>query len=665
MKIKRISIKNVISYKDRIEFVFDEKLNILIGPNSGGKSNLQRILALVLSKYFIHQYEFRHNDQEANIVPIDLWTRRALERNLPKFIGDNSDQDIEIEFTPESSDVENIKTIGNNLTKFNEHLSYWESPYSSYEPLVYADAIANSKSFTYRIRNYDLLEPDRNSAAWGFKEYLRTFFIFMRLSPRISGLRLTSPVFFFFSERTANRNIVIQSNQITEENYFTGHRSVYHAATGENTDLLQWGAQHFARQYWKAVHKAASTPSAITIDIFKLEPDVILLNRYMQQLGYEWTFGTDEDAVSYYFIIRDGKDGPWLTADKFSSGEREIVHFLLAMFALNVKDGVILVDEPELHLHPRWQQIFLGLFRDLAPERNNQFILSTHSPVFVTPDTINNITRVYRIKNTGSAKVALRDIQLPEKKSLVRMINSQNNERVFFADKVILVEGIMDRLIFASLLDAASARFSNNQAIEIVEVGGKTNFDDYRSLLHALMTPSFIVADLDYLTIVGSESVRSLFAADDEKLWESFKDKKSMDSSRMISELKHAIDVGNTNDLKRFWEYLAGRRQRLKEPLSEEEQKIIATEIAQFKSKNILILRHGEIEDYLPPGVSSVKAIVELTTDRNWINRIPNESHRVELGQLISSILEISTLEWKKLEQEIRQASVEFPKPLS
>jgi len=85
----------------------------------------------------------------------------------------------------------------------------------------------------------------------------------------------------------------------------------------------------------------------------------------MGELGYHWDFLTDPDVLSYAFSLRRAPDGPWLTADKFSSGEREIVHFLLAMFALNVKDGVILVDEPELHLHPRWQRIFLGLFRDL------------------------------------------------------------------------------------------------------------------------------------------------------------------------------------------------------------------------------------------------------------------------------------------------------------
>src|SRR5207249_299398 len=105
------------------------------------------------------------------------WTRRVLERNLARFIGDHSDQEIEIELGPEPSDVENIQAIGNNLDRFNEQLSYWESPYASYEPLAHADSIAQATSFTYRIRNFALQEPKHNTSAWGFREYLRTFFI--------------------------------------------------------------------------------------------------------------------------------------------------------------------------------------------------------------------------------------------------------------------------------------------------------------------------------------------------------------------------------------------------------------------------------------------------------------------------------------------------------
>ena len=665
MKIRRLVVKNVTSYKESVTFTFDDRLNILIGPNGGGKSNLQKILALVLSNYFIHQYEFKRDDNEAKVEPVSLWTKRVLERTLPPFLGDESPQEIAITLIPEPSDITNIEVIGENLARFNKELDYYESPVTHYDPTDLLGRITPGLEFTYRIVDLELQEPPHDTGAWGFREYLRTFFIFLRLSGRLSDIRLTAPVFFFFSERTSKGRIEIQSNSFTEQNYFSGYRSAYQAATGENTNLLQWGAQHFARLYWKAVTAAADRVDTTARELFRTYPDVTLLTRYMTQLGYEWTFLMDPESVSYAFALRKDANSPWLTPDMFSSGEREVVHFLLAMFALNVKDGLVLIDEPELHLHPRWQRIFLGLFRDIAPSRNNQFVITTHSPVFVTPDTINSITRVYRQRGGATGRIALRDVNLPDKKNLVRMINSQNNERVFFADRAVLVEGITDRLVVASLLDAGSVRFANNDAIEIVEVGGKGNFAEYRKLLDALRTPSFVVADLDYLSEVGSVEVKALFAPDGAKAWESFKQKKGLDAATALQVLRAASRGDDREALLAFLDYLEGRHLRLLESLTEPQKALLEGELARLFGEQILILRHGEVEDYLPPGTSDVKGVVALTTDRNWINRVLGESQRKTLAEILCEILDIGGESRATFLAEAIKGAVVFPTPLT
>ena len=58
MKIRKLTIQNVTSYRERTVFTFENDVNILMGTNGGGKTNLQRILAPTPSKYFIHQYDF-------------------------------------------------------------------------------------------------------------------------------------------------------------------------------------------------------------------------------------------------------------------------------------------------------------------------------------------------------------------------------------------------------------------------------------------------------------------------------------------------------------------------------------------------------------------------------------------------------------------------------
>lgn len=660
MKIRKLIIKNVASYKGRTEFVFDSRVNILIGPNGGGKTNLQKVVALTLSKYLIQQYQFRHDDNVTSVEP-DPWTQRGLQQAFPKFLGDNSEQVIEIELAPEPRDIENIKAIGENLEKFNSELAYWEKRYDSYSPYPFLDAIAQSESFTYTVRNLVFEEPTNGTPAWAFREYLREFFIFLRVATRIPDVTLSSPVFFFSSDRALTRKFEVQAGQLTEQTYFDGYRSAYHAATGESMNLMQWGTQHFVRLHRKSVIQAASETGKTWQNFFWVYPDVKLLSRYLEQLGYKWGFRTDHDQLSYWFFLV--KDKEELFTDMFSSGEREIVHFLLAMFALNVQDGLILVDEPELHLHPRWQRIFLGLFRDLAPERNNQFVITTHSPTFVTPETIDSVTRVFRLPS-GSTQVALRNVDLPEKKSLVRMINSQNNERLFFADKVVLVEGISDRLVIESLLELASAKFIITAAIEVIEVGGKHNFEDYRLVLQGLITPNFTVADLDYLTIVGSEAARDLFIADYSKQWEALtEDKKSTDRSAMIALLDGAVTTGNMDELRNFWTYFSHRLKKLKTPLSLAESATLDTDLARLREERVFVLSDGEIEDYLPPGGRDIRAIVGLISDRHWINKVANQARRVELGKIVCAVLGISEDDREKFLAELARGDAHFPVP--
>jgi predicted ATPase len=431
-------VENVASYRERTTFDFDNAMNILIGPNGGGKTNLQRIVALTISKYLIHQYQFVRDDNNVRIERHDPWNERALKRAFPPYMGNSAaDQLIQIELVPEKRDVQNIEAIGGNLSKFNDQLSYWEKKYEVYEPLPFAQAISASPSFTFSIRNLQLEPSAKDTAQGAFAEYLREFFIFLRVAHRVPDVTLSSPVFFFSSERALSRQFDVQAAQLSEQAYFDGYRSAYQAAVGENMNLMQWGAQHFVRLYRRAVAAGSNVKDKTWRDFFYQYDDVKLLTHYLEQLGYTWNFSTDADQLSFSFLLT--KDGEQRSTDMFSSGEREIVHFLLAMFALNVRDGLVLVDEPELHLHPRWQRIFLGLFRDVSADRNSQFIVTTHSPVFVTPETIDSVTRIYRIPGKGSSRVALRNVELPEKKNLVRMINSQNNERLFFADKVVLV----------------------------------------------------------------------------------------------------------------------------------------------------------------------------------------------------------------------------------
>lgn len=78
------------------------------------------------------------------------------------------------------------------------------------------------------------------------------------------------------------------------------------------------------------------------------------------------------------FRITPNNGGPSFTFDGLSSGQKEIISTLFLIWRYTQKQsGIVLIDEPELHLNPEWHKGFVRCLYELAP--NNQYILATHS----------------------------------------------------------------------------------------------------------------------------------------------------------------------------------------------------------------------------------------------------------------------------------------------
>ncbi|WP_305419830.1 AAA family ATPase [Photobacterium leiognathi] len=87
------------------------------------------------------------------------------------------------------------------------------------------------------------------------------------------------------------------------------------------------------------------------------------------------------DAVGQLVVVRP--DGSKCTIEGLSSGERQIL-IIIAHAILNQssnKDSVFIIDEPELSLHMKWQEMFIDIVKGISPR--TQFIMATHSPDIV------------------------------------------------------------------------------------------------------------------------------------------------------------------------------------------------------------------------------------------------------------------------------------------
>jgi len=87
------------------------------------------------------------------------------------------------------------------------------------------------------------------------------------------------------------------------------------------------------------------------------------------------------------------KDGVTLNVSQLSQGEKSMMALVgdiarrLAMMNQSLDnplqgDGIVLIDEVDLHLHPKWQRSLIRQLSETFP--NCQFVLTTHSPLVIS-----------------------------------------------------------------------------------------------------------------------------------------------------------------------------------------------------------------------------------------------------------------------------------------
>ncbi len=109
------------------------------------------------------------------------------------------------------------------------------------------------------------------------------------------------------------------------------------------------------------------------------------------------------------------KNNVEIPVDSLSTGEKQIVFrgTYLLKNANNIPNGIVLIDEPELSMHPKWQQKILQFYRNLFSNETGQFaqiIIATHSDYIVKSafEKKDEITVISLIKDSLNGIVAKR-----------------------------------------------------------------------------------------------------------------------------------------------------------------------------------------------------------------------------------------------------------------
>lgn len=177
-----------------------------------------------------------------------------------------------------------------------------------------------------------------------------------------------------------------------------------------------------------------------------------------------------------------------VTIDRLGSGFRRI--FTILLYLVHPEYSLVLIDEPEIHLHPAMVRKLLWAIENIQV---GQIFFTTHSPLFITPITLPQVIRV--TKDEVSTRIFTLSRSQYDYQRLIQELNADNLE-MFFSDQVILVEGVSDRLLIRSLIDKF---YTGDKDIKVIQTHGKGNMKVYLYLLQVFNIPYLIVLDRDAL----------------------------------------------------------------------------------------------------------------------------------------------------------------------
>lgn len=200
-----------------------------------------------------------------------------------------------------------------------------------------------------------------------------------------------------------------------------------------------------------------STLSGFEYRMFKILENPENFNNLVERLlGYspKWTIDL-ADQGAYFLKFYNADDHH--TSD--GMGEGVISVFAIADALYDSKPGdTIVVDEPELSVHPAVQRRLSDLLSEYACSR--QIIISTHSPYFVVLENIKNGSELVRVVSRGNGteifQLGNHSIKSIDKLTSGNLFNPHimglDAREIFFLDDgIILTEGQEDVLLYPEL----------------------------------------------------------------------------------------------------------------------------------------------------------------------------------------------------------------------
>lgn len=444
MHISNLKIRNFRAIEN-LELSFNKGLNILIGENNSGKTAIIDLLRLIFDKgNYPHEIYWKETDFRVGstdeIKPIEFEIKFEIDNKNEKYWFN----DLHIVEIDENNNMQDFLEIHGKITLINSNNSkkikrdFWGG--KDFENKIPWE-VWNSLNYTYlsplRDVNRDLRPTNNN--------------LLSKLFLNIAGLKDDEE----YKEKMAS---IIKENFDNEE----------------WIELLNEGKDKITTHLKEMNFIDDFQDVDINFSTFEYED---IVKKLILQLPVD--LNDETNKINYFNLYQNGLGYNNLIYASTIFGD-----IIQRKELLKQDYNLLLIEEPEAHLHPQLESTFFRYLQKLDIHNEFQIIVSSHSPTITAKTKLDNVIVMKNINNTIYA-TSIKDTCLKnEDKIFLKKFLDVTKSQLFFSNGVILVEGISEALllpIFAKMLGEEYDLEKNG--IEVIVTG--ISFQRYSGLFNS------------------------------------------------------------------------------------------------------------------------------------------------------------------------------------
>ncbi|HHF2916317.1 TPA: ATP-dependent endonuclease [Vibrio diabolicus] len=213
----------------------------------------------------------------------------------------------------------------------------------------------------------------------------------------------------------------------------------------------------------------------------------------------------------------------------------------------HIKNRILLIEEPELYLHPEAIRCIRDLIYTLGNNSEFQVLAATHAPIMV--DLSKPHTTLVRACVNGDNITELHQVSHnlfdPEERDCMKMLNYFNPHvcEAFFNDKVVLVEGDTEAVAIRNLMGRLVSSGAAKESVHVVNCGTKNNIPFFQKILTYFKIPHWVLHDVD--SKLDKNGDKNTAWTLNERIWEGVESAKSQGVHSCRFTFESEFETGN------------------------------------------------------------------------------------------------------------------------